>query len=115
MEWFKPDFAAIYKQLAATQGVEVAEIRKRKCLEAAHKAGVHVSAAPRGDLEFVTTGGPEVIVRAKRGELYPPDRTAFERIKGDEMQMCAGMALAVAYPQRLVAVRTPQGNWEVVY
>ena len=115
VEWFKPDFAAIYKQLAATQGVEVAEIRKRKCLEAAHKAGVHVSAAPRGDLEFVTTGGPEVIVRAKRGELYPPDRTAFERIKGDEMQMCAGMALAVAYPQRLVAVRTPQGNWEVVY
>jgi len=29
--------------------------------------------------------------------------------------MCAGMALAVVYPPRLVVVRTPNGNWEVVY
>ena len=97
------------------EGVDLGEIRKRKCLEAAHKAGVHITAASPGNLELVTTGGPEVVVRSKRGELYPPDREAFERIKGGEMQMCAGMALAVVYPQRLVAVRTPNGNWEVVY
>src|SRR6185503_8289087 len=113
VEWFKPDFAAIYKQLVAKEGVDVSEIRKRKCLEAAHKAGVHISAASPANLEFVITGGPEVVVRSKRGELYPPDRNAFERIKGDEVQMCAGMALGVVYPQRLVAVRTPNGNWEV--
>ena len=115
VEWFKPDFTAIYKQLAGKEGVDLSEIRKRKCLEAAHKAGVHISAASPGALEFVVTGGPEVVVRSKRGELYPPDRDAFARIKGDEMQMCAGAALAVAYPPRLVAVRTPNGNWEVVY
>jgi hypothetical protein len=114
-EWFKPDFTQVYKALAGTPGVDLAEIRKRKCLEAAHKAGVHITAVPSGQIDYVTTGGPEVVVRGKRGELYPPDQAAFGRIKGDEMQMCAGMALARVYPKQLVAVRTPGGTWVVVY
>src|SRR5258705_6119108 len=58
--WFKPDFSAIYKTLAATPNVKIDEIRKRKCVEAAHKAGVKVAAVPSSQREFVTTGGPEV-------------------------------------------------------
>jgi hypothetical protein len=113
--WFKPDFTPIYKTLAGMPHIDMAELRKRKCLEAAHKAGVHITAVPESELDFVTPGGPEVVVRGKRGELYPPDRGAFARIEGDEMQMCAGMALARIYPTQLVAVRTPAGSWVVVY
>jgi hypothetical protein len=115
VEWFKPDFTQVYKALASTPHVDLTELRKRKCLEAAHKAGVHITAVPTGELDYVTTGGPEVVVRGKRGELYPPDQAAFGRIKGDEMQMCAGMALARVYPKQLVAVRTPGGTWVAVY
>jgi hypothetical protein len=112
--WFKPDFSAVYKALAATPNVRIDEIRKRKCVEAAHKAGVRVVAVTPGEIDYVTPGGPEVVVRGKRGALYRPDEGALEKIKGEEMQTCAGMALMAVYPPRLVAVRTPNGNWEVV-
>jgi hypothetical protein len=39
----------------------------------------------------------------------------LERVGDDDMQMCAAMALYVAYPPRLAVVRTPSGGWEVVY
>jgi hypothetical protein len=29
--------------------------------------------------------------------------------------MCAGMALSAIYPGRIVAVRKPEGTWEIVY
>ena len=112
--WFKPDFSAIYKALAATPNVKTDEIRKRKCVEAAHKAGVTVAAVPSSQMEIVITGGPEVVVKAKQGPLYQPTGSGLDKIKGEEMQMCAGMALMTVYPPRLVAVRTPNGNWEVV-
>jgi hypothetical protein len=114
VEWFKPDFSAIYKTLAATPNVRIDEIRKRKCVEAAHKAGVKIAAVPPSQMEIVTTGGPEVVVKAKQGELYQPTEGGLDKIKGKEMQMCAGMALMAVYPPRLVAVRTPNGNWEIV-
>jgi hypothetical protein len=82
--------------------------------EAAHKAGVKIAAVPSTQMEIVTTGGPEVVVKGKQGPLYQPTGNGLEKIKGDEMQMCAGMALMAVYPPRLVAVRTPNGNWEVV-
>jgi hypothetical protein len=112
--WFKPDFSGVYKALVALPNVKLDEIRKRKCIEAAHKAGVKIAAAPAGEVEIVTTGGPEVVVRGKRGPLYHPEGNGFDKIKGDQMQMCAGMALMAVFPPRLVAVRTPNGNWEVV-
>jgi hypothetical protein len=115
VEWFKPDFTQLYKALAGMPHMDLEQLRKRKCFEAAHKAGVHVTPVPTGELDYVTTGGPEVVVRGKRGELYPPDQAAFARIKGDDVQMCAGMALARIYPKQLVAVRTPGGTWVVVY
>ena len=114
VDWFKPDFSAIYKSLAATPNVKLDEIRKRKCVEAAHKAGVKIAAVPSSQMEVVITGGPEVVIKAKQGPLYQPTGNGLEKIKGDQMQTCAGMALMAVYPPRLVAVRTPNGNWEVV-
>jgi hypothetical protein len=117
IEWFKPGFAELYKSLEQ-RGVEperIAKVRKAKCLDAAYGAGVRFSAPPPGELEFVTTGNPEVVVRRKGGELFALDPKAFERIKGDEKQMCAGMTLAMVYAPQLVVVRSPSGAWEVAY
>ena len=117
VELFKPGFAGLYKSLEE-RGVEperIAKVRKAKCLDAAYAAGVRLSAPAPGELEFVTTGNPEVVVRRKGRELFTLDPKAFERIKGDEMQMCAGMTLSMVYAPQLVVVRTPGGAWEVAY
>ncbi len=111
-EAFKPPFAGIYQMLDGKPGVDVAGVRKAKCLDKAYAAGVRI--APPAQLDFATTGNPEVVVQCQDGPLFEPDRTAFERIKGDEMQMCAGMALSLAYPPKLIVVRKPDGSWEVV-
>lgn len=53
-------------------------------------------------------------MQRKGGNLYSVDQKAFEKIEGDDKQMCAGMTLSVVYPPRLVVVRSPGGTWEVV-
>jgi hypothetical protein len=113
--WFKPDFAALYKALAGREGIDVSAVRKAKCLDAAYKAGVRVTAPTADQLDLVTTGHPEVVVKRKSGELFALDPKAFEHIKGDQMQMCAGVTLTVLYPPRLIVVRMPNGSWEAVY
>ena len=114
VEWFKPDFALLYKALAAVPNVDLAATRKRQCIEAAHKAGARISVAAPGEIDVVVTGGPEVVVRSKRDALYRPDESSFQKIKGEDTQMCAAVALMSVYPPRLVMVRTPGGSWEVV-
>lgn len=117
VDWFKPGFAGLYKSLE-DRGIErerVAKVRKAKCLDAAYGAGVRLIAPPPEELEFVTSGNPEVVVRRKGGMLFALDPKAFERIKGDEMQMCAGMTLSMVYAPQLVVVRAPSGVWEVAY
>ncbi len=113
---FLPDFAGLYAILEANEEVEVAEVREAKCLDQAYAAGVRIASVPAEEMEFVTTGNPEVLIRA-RGEslFFPADVTAFERIEDEDMQMCAGFALSVVYPPRLVAVRSPSGAWLIAY
>jgi hypothetical protein len=114
-EWFQPDFAAFYKAIDDNESLKVDDLRKARCLEAVYKAGVRVSAPPVGELEFTTTGGPEVLVTRKDGTLFGLDEKTFALVKDEDTQMCAGMALSVIYPGRLVAVRNPAGGWEIVY
>ena len=113
-EAFKPNFDAIYKILATKPELQVAEIRKIGCVEKAHVAGVRVPVPAAADLEFTTTGSAAVVVARKSGGLYPFDRKAFARLKGEEVQMCAGISLTIAYPPRLVVAKAPDGRWEVV-
>jgi hypothetical protein len=113
-EAFKPNFDAIYKILGAKPEIQVAQIRKVGCLEKAHAAGVRVPAPDAADLDFTTTGSAAVVIGRKSGWLYPFDEEAFARLKGEQLQMCAGIALSVAYPPRLVVAKTPDGRWEVV-
>ncbi len=114
-EWFKPDFGALYKAIDENESLKVDDVRKAQCLESAYKAGVRLSAPQVGELEFVTTDGPEVVVRRSKGALFGLDEKALAPVKDEDTQMCVGMALSVIYPGRLVAVRRPDGNWEIVY
>ena len=106
-------FEPIYKLLAAKPEVHVAEIRKMGCLEKAYAAGVRVPVPAATELEFSTTGSAVVVV-ARKGGLYPFDRKSFAKLKGEEMQMCAGIVLTMMYPPRLVVAKAPDGRWEVV-
>ena len=114
-EAFKPNFDAIYRILGAKPEIQVAQIRKVGCLEKAHAAGVRVPTPDAADLEFATTGSAAVVIGRKSGWLYPFDQKDFARLKGEQLQMCAGIALSVAYPPRLVVAKTPDGRWEVVF
>ena len=114
-EWFQPDFAALYKAIEENESLKVDDLRKARCLEAVYKLGVRVTAPPAGELQFTTTGGPEVVVTRKSGSLWGLDEKTFAPVQDEEMQMCAGLALSVIYPGRIVVVRKPDGAWEIVY
>ncbi len=113
---FRPDFAGVYRVLAGDPRLDVGKIKQAKCVEAAYAAGVRLDAPKADELEYVTTNQPEVVVRRKGRHLYAPaDASAFGKIEGEEQQMCAGIALSLAFPPKLVAVRGPDGAWKVVY
>ena len=114
-EWFKPDFAPLYRAIEENESLKVDDVRKAQCLEAAYKSGVRVHSPPAGELEFLTTGGPEVVMRRKSGALFGLDEKTLAPVKDEEVQMCVGMVLSVVYPGRLVVVRKPEGAWEIVY
>lgn len=113
---FKPDFSGVYKLLKGNQKVDPSKVKAAKCLDKAYAAGVRIAAAPVEQIDFATTGGAGVVVRSKAGPLYAPtDPSTFEKIKGDEAQMCVAMALFGVYPPQLAVVRAPSGAWEVAY
>jgi len=113
-EAFKPKFEGVYKILASVQGIELAKVRKTKCLDKAYAAGVRLDSPPAEALDFATTGNPEVVLRSKTGPLFAPDPSSFSHIKGEEAQMCAGISLSIAYPAQLIVVRKPDGSWETI-
>jgi hypothetical protein len=113
-DWFQPDFSALYKAIEENDSLKVDDVRSTHCLEAAYKAGVRVDAPAVADLNFATTGGPEVIVTRKTGTLFGLDEKTFAAVKDEGTQMCAGMVLASVYPGRMGFVRKPDGAWETV-
>ncbi len=116
LDAFRPDFSGVYALLERAEGLDLAAVKEAKCLDKIYEAGARLKAAPSDEIEFLATGNPEVLIRAKSGMLYlPEDMSVFEKIEDEDLHMCAGVALSVAYPQRLAVVRTPAGVWEVVY
>ena len=115
-EGFKPGFEGVYTALASHPEMQLAEIRRMKCLDAAWAAGVRVLPVAADQVVFEAGSGPEVVVRGSKGALYDfGDRANFDKIKGEDLQMCAGMVLSIAYPPRMAVVRAPSGAWEVAY
>ncbi len=114
-EWFKPDFAALYKALEENESLKVEDVRRAQCLEAVYKAGVRVTPPQAGELDFALTNGPIVVVTKKEGTLFGLDEKTFAPIKDEDTQMCAGIALSMIYPGKLMAVRKPDGIWQIVF
>lgn len=117
---FKPDFAAVYQMLdkASVPGMQlnVAGIKKSKVLDQGYAAGVRITAPAVDKIEFTLTGNPEVVLRGNKGaDLYPMDVAAIKRVKGEEARFGVGMVLSVLYPQQMVVVRDPAGQWQVAY
>jgi hypothetical protein len=113
---FKPDFSGVYAALRGNQKVDGSKVKAARCLDAAYRAGVRIAAAPAAKIEIVPTGSAAVLVRSKEGPLFAPsDPTAFDKIQGDEAQMCVSMALFGVYPPQIAVVRAPSGTWEVAY
>ncbi len=112
--WFEPDFAALYKAIEDNDSLKVDDVRRARCLESAYKSGVRVTIPPPAELDFATTGGPEIVVSRKSGSLFGLDEKTFAAVKDEETQMCAGMVLATVYPLRIGFIRKPDGNWEPV-
>jgi hypothetical protein len=113
---FKPGFGPIYELLGKKSDLDLKEMKKAKCLDKAYTAGVRIKAPARDQLDLATTGNPEVLVSRKGGvPLYQLDEATFEHIRDEDMKMCAEVAVAIAFPPRLVVVRSPEGKWEVVY
>lgn len=114
VEMFKPKFEGIYKFLEKAD-VDLAAMRKSGCLNKAYATGVRVTRRTEADVDFMLTGNPEVVIKGSSGSLFPFKEKDFAKIKGEEMQMCAGMAMFVAFPPQLVVVKNTAGSWEVVY
>jgi hypothetical protein len=113
-DWFKPDFSAVYKALEENESLKVEDVRKAQCLEAVYKAGVRVNAPAAGELDFALTDGPVVVVTRKGGALFGLDEKTFAVIKDEETQMCAGLALSMIYPGKVMVVRQPTGDWQII-
>ena len=112
--WFRPDFSALYKAIEDDDSLKVDDVRSAHCLEAAYQAGVRAAAPAVAELDFATTGGPEVLVTSKTGTLFGFNEKTLTAVKDEGMQMCAGTVLATVYPGRMGLVRKPDGGWEIV-
>jgi hypothetical protein len=89
--------------------------KKGKCLDQAYAAGKRVAALPQNQLDFAITGNQEVVTLKDGAPLFTFDEESFERIKDFDVKMCATIVLPLAFPPRLVVVRSPSGAWEVAY
>lgn len=113
LDAFQAPFAAAYEFLAADSRVDAAELRKLKCVEKAHRAGLKVKGPAAGQLIIALTGNQEVVLRVKSGPLYAPvDESIFEKIKDESIMRCMIPVVEVLFPEKLLAVKNPSGAWE---
>jgi hypothetical protein len=113
-EWFQPNFAALYKAIEDNDSLKVDDVRKAQCIEAAYKSGARAVAPQAGEMNFTTTGGPEVVVTRTNGTLFGFNENTLAGLKDEQTQMCAGVVLSTVYPGRLGVVREPDGAWQIV-
>lgn len=112
---FKPNFADLYALLNNMPGVDLAKLKKSKCLDRVYAAGARFTTPKAGQLDFVLSANPEVLLQSKDGPLFrPSDPKVFQRMKDKDVMEC-GMLLHAFYPSSIAVVRTPAGPWQFVY
>lgn len=114
---FKPKFDGIYALLKSNPQIKVDQVKKLKCLDKVYKLGVRMAPPSADQIDYALSGMAEVVLTRKGADqLFEVTNVAkLQDLKDEDTQMCAGMSLSLAYPPRVVAVRTPAGVWEVAY
>lgn len=112
---FAPDYSRLYALLEGQSGLDLAAIKKLGCIAQAHDAGLRIAGPGPGQLDLVLSGHAEIVLQGKTGPLFrPDDPSVIEKIRDEEVQMCAGAALMRVFPPRLIVVRAARGGWQVV-
>jgi hypothetical protein len=113
LDAYKPGSVEAYNLIDADPRVDGAELRKLKCVDKTYGAGLRVKGPAAGQMDFVLTGKQEVVLRIKDRPLYNPvDESLFQRIKDESIMRCMIPVIEVLFPERIVAVKNPNGAWE---
>ncbi len=117
---FAPDFSAAYAYLAALPAdrglrFDVAAMRRERCLERGHAAGLRLAAPAAAEVRLITTGSPVVVARGVGPSLFPlanlPGAEARLAALPDDVSLCVAVATGVLSPPQLLLVKGPDGQW----
>ena len=120
---FSPDFSAAYASLAALPTdrglrLDVPAMRRERCLERGHAAGVRLAAPAPDQVRLITTGSPVVVARGAGPSLFPlanlPGSEARLAALPDDVGLCVAVVTGVLSPSQLLLVKGPQGQWRVL-
>ncbi|MFN5221629.1 MAG: hypothetical protein ACK5FE_12105 [Cyanobacteriota bacterium] len=113
---YAADMTAAYRLLEGFPGLDAAVLRQQGCLEQAWRQGVRVKPLQGESLQLLPTGGPVVVVRPGRGELFPlqvppgmVDRLSLEQT------LCVSGALVGLLPPWMGFVQDGQGGWRPIF
>ncbi len=120
---FAPDFSAAYAYLAALPTdrglrLDVPAMRRERCLERGHDAGVRVLAPAPDQVRLITTDSPVVVARGGGPSLFPlanlPGSEARLAALPDDVGLCVAVVTGVLSPSQLLLVKGPDGQWRLL-
>ncbi len=118
-----PDFSAAYAYLAALPTdrglrLDVPAMRRQRCLERGHAAGVRLAAPAPDQVRLITTGSPVVVARGAGPSLFPlanlPGSEARLAALPDDVGLCVAVVTGVLSPSQLLLVKGPDGQWRML-
>jgi hypothetical protein len=113
---FAPKFEPLYAILGGVDGLDMAQLRKLRCLDKGYAAGLRVGAPAPEQVDFIASGQPEVMLQARGQSLYALDFDLLrKKIKDEKTQECLGTVLMTLYGPQAAAVHDPAGGWKLVY
>ncbi len=90
-------------------------MRRERCLERGHAAGVRLAAPALDQVRLITTGSPVVVARGVGPSLFRPANVPGTEARladlPQDVGFCFAMATSVLFPPQLLLVKGPQGQW----
>ncbi len=117
---FAPDFSAAYAYLAALPAdrglrLDVAAMRRERCLERGHAAGMRVLAPAATEVRLITTGSPVVVARGVGPSLFPlanlPGTEPRLAALPEDVSLCVAVVTGVLSPPQRLLVKGQDGQW----